>query len=137
MQSEYERKLAAAFHELETAGIPRHKSDPRFYRILRYFGMQIRPLHYINIFLVPFVEMILSFVDLTIILAATNTLITILFDWPYQPEFMVVWIANLSNLFDGIFIPVIVICACFMGLIEFSNQMKTRRKHLLSRWEDL
>ncbi len=46
MNSDYERKLEAAFHELSKTGLPERSYDSPFYKLLRKFGVQIKPPQY-------------------------------------------------------------------------------------------
>ena len=46
MNSYFKRKREAAFRELSKTGLPKRSYDSPFYKLLRKFGVQIKPPHY-------------------------------------------------------------------------------------------
>lgn len=47
-QAEYERKLSAAIEELKATGIWRANYAPPSFRLMRYFGLRVRPPLYVK-----------------------------------------------------------------------------------------
>lgn len=113
-RKDYHRRLDHAFRECETAGLSRYTYDPWPDRILRRMGLRPRPPHYRG----------RSWLAVTMSLVAIGWTAGA---WLFGPEHT----SGLRAVVGGL------IMALIVGVGQAWETGHQRRKHGLSKWEDL
>lgn len=112
--AEFYHKLQRALEEVAAAGIWASHYDPPIYRLMRRFGLRLRPPHYASPSRFG--------LGLAIYFALAWGVFMQIFAWP------ALTMANVASA---------ALAGAFFGICMTAIMAYGRRKHRLSRWEDL
>lgn len=116
VSSEFERKLQAAFAELQATGMRRANYDPHFDRGLRMLDLEVRPPHYL-----PMTRAILR---------AGGYFAVFWGGFMWLTVWRTVWSPLLAIVFS-------IFAGALFGLVIAARYRRERRKHQLSDWDAL